>query len=75
MEKVKEVIGVILSDVPAYHKTLNYAVEYCRYAMGIENEEEMQIQVLYILNNLSTWRHPRAKEVRQVLRNFTKKAK
>jgi hypothetical protein len=66
----KEAIRIILSDKAKYTTTLNYAVNYCRAALTMEEDsEEFRVQVLYILSNLSHWRHPRAKEVREVLRS------
>ena len=70
MEEVKLAIKKILADKASYTKALNYAVEYCRYALTILNEKEMRVQVLYILNNISHWRHADAKEVRQTLKRF-----
>lgn len=32
--------------------------------------DEMYTQILYVENNLTTWRHPRAKELRNELRAF-----
>lgn len=66
----KEAIILILSDKAKYTTTLNYAVNYCRASLTMEEDsEEFRTQVLYILANLSHWRHPRAKEVREVLRS------
>ncbi len=56
----KEAISVILSDTKSYGTSLNYAVNYCRMAMGMEGDE-LRVQILYILNNISRWRHPQAK--------------
>jgi len=72
MAVVKDAIGIILSDVPKFTTSLNYAVNYCKYAMGIEDPEEMEVQVLYILNNIRGWRHPKAKLVRSTLESFAK---
>lgn len=63
----QEAIQVILSDKKAYPTSLNYAVAYCRMAQVMEGEE-LRVQILYILNNISNWRHPQAKEVRETLR-------
>lgn len=62
-----EAIKVILSDTKAYAKALNYAVNYCKEAMYMEGHE-LDVQCLYIINNITHWRHPQAKEVRQALR-------
>lgn len=68
---VKEAIKVILSDTKAYSKTLNYAVRYCETALSLEGYE-LQIQCLYILNNITRWRHSKAKAIRVILKNFVK---
>ena len=72
LEQVKRLVTVILSDRKNYSKSLNYAIGYCQYFMAIDNEEEARVQALYILNNLSSWRHERAKEVRDGLKKFAK---
>lgn len=71
VNEVKQAIRVILSDKKNYEKSLNYAIDYCNYAMEIGNMKELQMQCLYILNNLSGWRHPQAKEVREILKKFS----
>jgi hypothetical protein len=68
---VEEAIALILSDRKAYATSLNYAVNYCRAAQGMTGEE-LKVQVLYILNNIAAWRHPEARQVRAVLRQFVK---
>lgn len=64
---VTEAIRVILSDTKSYATSLNYAVSYCRAAIGMDGEE-LRVQLLYVLNNITHWRHPQAKEVRAVLK-------
>jgi hypothetical protein len=68
---VYRVIKVILSDRKSYSTSLNYAIAYCQLAQGMAGEE-LRVQCLYILNNISHWRHPQAKEVREVLKSFSK---
>lgn len=63
----QEAISVILSDKEHYRTSLNYAVNYCRAARSMEGDE-LRVQCLYILNNLQSWRHPQAKQVRAALR-------
>ena len=64
----QEAIDVILSDKVHYGTSLNYAINYCRAAKTMSGHE-LDVQILYILNNITSWRHPQAKEVRQVLRS------
>ena len=53
-------------------KSLNWAVEYARYGMGLPFGEELRVQCLYVLNNISRWRGEVAKEVRETLKAYTK---
>lgn len=70
---VKDAIRVILSDTKNYAGTLNWAVNYCRAAIGMpDGSVELRTQCAYILNNISRWRHPQAKAVREVLKAATK---
>lgn len=70
-EDVKACITTILSDRKAYDTSLNYAVEYCRAGLGMSGYE-LKVQVLYILNNITRWRHADAKGIREVLKTYTK---
>jgi len=70
LEKAREAVEIILSDRKSYSKSLNYAVNYCSYFMGINDEKEAKVQALYILSNISGWRHEKAKEVRATLKKF-----
>jgi hypothetical protein len=72
LAEVKEAVEVILGDTEKYETSLNYAVKYCRYAMIIDNDYEMDMQVRYILNNITHWRHPMAKYVRNTLKRYIK---
>lgn len=75
MSKVRNAIRKILADTASYPKSLNYAVEYCRYALHITDPHEMKVQCLYILGNITRWRHEDSKEVREILKKFTKEVK
>ena len=68
-QEVKQAIEVILSDKKSYPTSLNYAVNYCLAARSMSGHE-LYVQILYILNNIPHWRHPEAKAVREVLKNF-----
>lgn len=69
-KEVKDAIREILEDEKSYRTSLNYAVGYCSEALRMTGHE-LYIQTLYILNNISHWRHPKAKEIRKVLKSFT----
>jgi len=72
----KEAIKIILADKENYKGTLNYAINYCRAALHMdEDSDAFRVQVLYILNNIPYWRHPKAKEVREVLKKKNLKKK
>lgn len=67
--EVIRAIEMILSDKKSYCTSLNYAVNYCQNALTFSGHD-LYVQVLYILNNITHWRHPEAKRVREVLKNF-----
>jgi hypothetical protein len=69
--EVKKVIQEILEDKKAYKTSLNYAISYCQAALG-QSGHELAIQCLYILNNISHWKNPEAKRIREVLKAFSK---
>ena len=70
-EQVHKAIRVILSDTPKLGTSLNYAVNYCRAGLDMAGNA-LGVQCLYILNNITGWRHPKGKEVRRILRAFGK---
>lgn len=69
--EVREAIQKILEDKKAYKTSLNYAVNYCVAALS-QSGHELAVQCLYILSNISRWRNPEAKRVREVLKAFSK---
>lgn len=73
-DNVQDAIDVILSDKKSYTTSLNYAVDYCRFAKRMTGHD-LAVQCLYILNNIQHWRHPSAKNVRVVLKAFVKENK
>jgi len=68
-EEVKKAVEVILSDKKSYSTSLNYAINYCKAARSMSGYD-LSVQILYILNNITHWRHPEAKSVRTILKNF-----
>lgn len=70
-ETAKQAIRIILSDRDNYGGSLNYAINYARAAMSMTGRE-LQVQCIYILENLKSWRHPQAKEVREALKKMGK---
>ena len=52
-------------------KALNYAVNYARAGLAMTGHE-LKVQCLYVLNNIAHWRGETAKEVRNILKEFTK---
>ena len=69
MKQVHDAIKIILSDREHYSSTLNWAVDYCRASLHMD-EADLRVQCLYILNNIQRWRHPVAKAVRATLKQF-----
>jgi hypothetical protein len=66
---VKDAIRIILSDGDHYRTSLNYAIHYCEAALHMYGHD-LYVQTLYILNNITHWRHPKAKDVRTTLKTF-----
>jgi hypothetical protein len=72
-QDVYDAINIILSDTAKYETSLNYAILYCKAVIGYKMEGKLlEVQCLYILNNITGWRHPQAKEVRATLKSFAK---
>lgn len=69
--EVKNAILEILADRKSYPTSLNYAVNYCKVGLDMTGEA-LRVQCLYILNNISHWRHPKAKVCRDILKAFSK---
>jgi len=68
-EQVLQAINTILSDKKHYKTTLNWAINYCKATLTM-SEQELIVQIPYILNNIIYWRHPDAKEVRRILKDY-----
>lgn len=51
---------------------LNYAVNYAKAGVWMENGEEIRMQCLYLLNNITHWRGPTAKRCRETLKRLSK---
>ena len=58
-----------LRDKPGH--MIHYAASYASAGMGMTGRE-MQVQCLYILSNLSSWRSDHAKDVRETLKRLSK---
>ena len=69
--EVKAAIQKILEDKKAYKTSLNYAVNYCIAALS-QSGHELAVQCLYILSNISRWKNPEVRKVREVLKAFSK---
>ena len=67
----REAIQRILEDKKSYSTSLNYAVNYCEAALS-QSGHELAVQCLYILNNISRWKNPEVRRVREVLKAFSK---
>ena len=69
--EVKAAIQKVLEDKKAYKTSLNYAVNYCEAALS-QSGHELAVQCLYILGNISRWKNPDARKVRDILKAFSK---
>jgi len=66
-KEVKKACRVIVNNAEV--KALNYAVNYAKVAAGMTGRG-LQVQILYVLNNITHWRGLEAKEVRKTLKMF-----
>lgn len=51
---------------------VNYAVNYAQAGLRMSNPDEIRVQSLYILNNITHWRGDEAKAVRNILKGAAK---
>lgn len=65
-----------LLDAEREKPALAWAVNYVHYGKVMlatdAADADIKTQILYILNNISHWRHPDAKRVREILKAFVK---
>lgn len=65
MMNMHEACAAIVTN--RHEKALNYAVHYAYAGMHMTGADA-RVQAIYILNNMSRWRGPTAKLVRESLR-------
>lgn len=68
LEQFHTACRAVLADSKA--PSLNYAIGYARAGLTMHITEECRVQALYIVNNITHWRHPQAKEVRAILKKL-----
>jgi hypothetical protein len=54
----------------ASNPAVNYAVGYARAGLAMNDPEEIRVQCLYIVGNISGWRGPIAVEARKVFKRL-----
>ena len=69
-EDFKTACGTILHYKD--EKALNYCVGYAKAGLALTEPTEIQVQCLYILNNMTGWRGPIAATVRDILKRLSK---
>jgi hypothetical protein len=74
MEKVTvtDVYDAALEIIRSQSKATNWAKNYAEAALSMTGEE-LRVQCLYVLNNITHWREPAAKTVRQTLKSYVAK--
>lgn len=60
------------SSSPALNWTVDYAYHAKRMIISNASDEDLTTQILYVLNNITRWRCPEAKNVRATLKAFVK---
>lgn len=72
---VKKALDIMYEDKAAHPKSLNWAINriiQARLAILAGDTEELNVRCLYIINDISHWRHPEAKWVRDTIRAYSK---
>ena len=62
----------VLADADNHKGNMPYARAYAKAGLHITVPDAQRTQALYVLTNLSHWRHADAKAVRAFLKEFTK---
>lgn len=57
-----------------YTHALNYAIGYAETGLSMASPKAVQVQCLYILNNITSWRGENAKSVRETLKRLSKES-
>ena len=66
-EQIHAAMQTIIDN--ADNKALNYAVNYAKQGLFMTGDE-LRVQCLYVLNNMTHWYGDVAKEVRSVLKGY-----
>ena len=74
---VKAALKAVMLETPSsgysdYARTYAQAALNHPYSGGEMKNEELKVQLLYVLNNLQYWKGDRAKEVKAILRKAAK---
>ena len=67
VDEVYRVLGIIVRH--ANEPALNYCVNYARMGLNMTGHD-LEVQIPYILNNMTRWRGPQANFVRHTLKAF-----
>lgn len=73
-----ELREALIQIIDSTDKATNYAVNYARVALAQLRREEytaLQVQLLYVLNNITYWRKPPASSVRRTLKEAIRNLK
>ena len=75
LREFKEACNKIMDIETKPGAMLNYGKAYAKAGLGLFTEKEIQVQIPYILSNLSTWKGEEAKKVKTTLKNLEKDIK
>jgi hypothetical protein len=70
-DDVREHLMIVICDEKAHGTTLNWAIQRVKMAYRAP-DHELKDRLLYILGNMTHWRHPQAKQVRNVFKQYIK---
>ena len=63
---------IVAGKDPKQVRQVDYAVNYAKAGLTMTDKKAMQVQAPYILNNITSWRSPNAKDVRSALKEFVR---
>lgn len=69
VDEVYRALGLIVRN--ANEPALNYCVNYARYGLNMTGHD-LEVQILYVLNNMTHWRSPQANSVRNILKAYAR---
>ena len=74
LKAFRRVCNLVIAQTakPQHGRLIEYAAAYAKAGLEMTDKEEIRVQCLYILNNLSGWRGEEAADAKAVLKYLSK---